>query len=334
MTAWVGRRRRPSRSRGGRLAWVLAVGVSALALWGMAGQDTSAASRAAGSPPAAAPRDPVSFQPGVRIDWQRLEVQVEARVVLRSGALEFLACWPGKEHESIVRCEAAAAHVYMALGLIGLMPGHPPIWEAQIGEYGAPAGDLVDISFRWEEDGRTGTADAYDWLREVEYGRRPVGRPWVFAGSQRRPDGTLSTEVSGVGVALVDFPDGLICVSRRHASRNAELWVEAETAGIPREGTVVQMILRGAAARVQRVRLDFRGAIWVNDRYCSAVDLADLVGLARQRASGYAQQIDVVGTLESDVRRVQRALAEAGVPEDGLVFVRATAPAGVPRRGG
>lgn len=259
---------------------------------------------------------------------------VAARVVLRAGALEFLACWPGKEHESIVRCEAAAAHVYQALGLIGLVPGHPPVWDPDSDRYGEPTGDLVDISFRWSEDGRAQTADAFAWLREVEYARTLLARPWVFTGSLRLPDGTLSADATGVGIALVDFPDSLIALSRHHSSRNAELWVEANPgapgAAIPPEGTPVQLVLRPAAAPggtgfqpVGEVVLDFRGVAWVNGRYCSALDLADLVRLARRLDPGYVQTIVVCGVLRSDESRLGQALLDAGVPAAAIRFRRA-----------
>jgi hypothetical protein len=268
-------------------------------------------------------------------------VCVAARVVLRAGALEFLACWPGKEHESIVRCEAAAAHVYQALGLIGLVPGHPPGWDPDSDRYGEPAGDLVDISFRWNEDGRAQTADAFAWLREVEYARAPLARPWVFTGSLRLPDGTLSADATGVGIALVDFPDSLIALSRHHSSRNAELWVEANSgapgAAIPPEGTPVQIVLRPAAAPggtgfqpVGEVVLDFRGVAWVEGwggrparQYCSVPDLADLVRLARRLDPDYVQTIVVRGALRSDESRLGQALLDAGVPAAAIRFRRA-----------
>ena len=287
----------------------------------------------AGHSPARAADGPVYFQPGVSIDWSRHEVQVQARVVLRRGALEFLACWPGKEHESIVRCEARALHVYMALGLIGVTPGHPPLWDGETGGYAAPSGDLVDISFQWDEAGQPRRADAYDWLREVEYGRTPLPRPWVFAGSLRRADATLSSDASGVGVALVDFPDSLLCFSRRYPSRNEVLWAEAREEAIPSVGSAVRMVLRGAEPRRPRVRLDFRGAIWVNERFCSPADLADLLQLARQLEPAYVPVIELDGTLESDVRRVQRVFAQAGIPAGGVDFRCATPRAGAPGHG-
>ena len=280
------------------------------------------------NPPSAATRPSpaagqlTAFQPGVWIDWQQREVHVQARVVLRSGALEFLACWSGKEHESIVRFEAAAGHVYQALGLIGLVPGHPPVFDSETGRVGPPAGDLVDISFRWAQDGQTHTADAFDWLQELEYGRAPLPRPWVLAGSLRLPDGTLSADATGVGIAVVDFPDSLICYSRRFSSRNSELWVVANTPAIPPEGTPVRIVLRPARPRPHRAALDFRGEMWLDGRYCSPADFADIVELSRRLDPAYVQPIIVQGTLRSDERRLRRALEAADLPAEVCRFVR------------
>ncbi len=260
------------------------------------------------------------FQPGVWIDWPGRAVHVEGRVVLRAGALEFLACWAGKEHESIVRCAGAAAHVYQALGLIGLTPGHPPHWDEESQTCTPPTGDLVDIAFEWTADGRPCSADAFDWLREVEYGRRPLPRPWVFAGSVRLPDGTLAADASGAGVALVDFPDSLLCLSRGHSSAGPELWVAADSAAIPPVDTPVRMALRPAAARSYEVRLDFLGTIRIAGRYCAADELADLLLLNRQLDPAYEQEIVTQRTLRSDVRHVRDSLRRAGLPPEAVRF--------------
>jgi hypothetical protein len=289
------------------------------------------------------PSAPVAFQPGIAIDWQDRTVYVAARVVLRRGALEFLACWPGKEHESILRCEAAAAHVYQALGLAGLVPGRPPQWNPDANRYRDPVGDLVDISLSWNQDRQMHTADAFTWLREIEYARPPLSRPWVFAGSVRLPDGTLASDATGVGIAVVDFPDSLIALSRHHSSSNAELWVEANTPAIPPVGTRVQIVVRPARRRSYDVMLDFRGALWVTagnppepeaparstthtaqeqwHRYCSPPDLADLVRLARQLDPDYVQTIEVQGALHADEAALRHALLDAGVPDTALRII-------------
>ena len=305
----------------GAMALVLLLGMlSACARAPSAPASTQAAAPAA-SQPATAPHGPVLFQPGVWIDWRRREVHVQGRVVLREGALEFLACLAGKEHESIVRIEAAATHVYLGLGLIGLTPGRPPAWDRQTERYRPSAGDLVDITLVWQHDEQARTADACDWLRETEYARVPASRPWVFAGSLRAADGSLSSDSTGVGIAVADFPDSLLCLSREHTSRNSELWVEANTPAIPPVGTPVRLVLRPARWHARRATLDLRGVLWVDGRYCSAADFADLIGLDRQLDAKFVQTVTIEGALRSDAAAMRRALLAAGVPEDALRFV-------------
>ena len=270
------------------------------------------------SQPARRPAGAVPFQPGVQIDWQNRAVLVGSRVVLRHGPLEFLACRPGKEHESVLRLEASAAHIYLALGLIGLTPGHPPSWDEPRGEYGPPTGDLVEIACEWDFNGRHHSVTASTFLREIEYARTPIPRPWVFAGSLRLRDGSLAADRSGVGIALVDFSDSLLSLSRGFPSRYGELWAKANTPAIPLIGTPVRLILRPARLRAYRVNLDFRGQVFVDGHYVRPADLADLLKLARQLDPDYVQVINAHATLHGDVVRLQQMLVKLGLPSEAV----------------
>ncbi len=263
------------------------------------------------------------FQPGVAIDWTLPAVYVDGHVVLRQGPIEFLACRPGKEHESIVLLDAAATHIYLALGLIGLTPGHPPEWDEARGRFGPPAGDLIDLTIEWEDGGRRHSAAGFEWLRELEFARTPIDRPWVFAGSRRLRDGMLSADRSGEGIAVVDQPDSLLALSRNHVSRDAELWALANTAAIPPMHTPVRIVLRPAKPRTHEMRVDFRGAVFVDQRYAHPEDVADLINLARRLSPDCVQPIRLEGTLPADLARLQSTLAGAGVPGDALRFVGA-----------
>lgn len=263
---------------------------------------------------------PAPLAPGVSIDWGQPAVLVDSEVVLRRGPVEFFACGRGKEHESILRLNASATHIYMALGLIGLNPGHPPVWDDAIGDYGRPAGDLLDITCEWEEDGQSRSADAFEWLREIEFSRRPISRPWVFAGSLRLADGTLAAEQSGAVFAVVDFPDSLVGQTGRHSSSNPELWLEAATDRIPPLGTPVRLVLRPARPREYKVEVDFRGEAFVEGHYVAPAQLADLLLLARQVEPGRVQSLNLIGVLRADEERLRRELAAAGCAEDFVRF--------------
>jgi hypothetical protein len=299
---------------------------------GLCLSDAIGQSRPQPSPPSRPASQPASsgvrpFQRGVAIDWTQPAVYVEGRVVLRRGPLEYLACFPGKEHESIVLLEAAATHIYLALGLIGLEPGHPPQWDEQRGRFGPPTGDLVDVGVEWDEGGQRRTAFGFQWLHEYEYARQPIDRPWVFAGAQRLPDGTLSADHTGDGLALVDKPDSLLALSRSHVSRNAELWVGANTSEIPPLDAPVRVVLRPARRRAHEIRVDFRGAAFVDGRYARREDVVDLIRLAHRLSPDSVQTVVLDDTLRSDVARLRDVLAAANVAARAVRLVRpASAP--------
>ncbi len=261
------------------------------------------------------PAIPARFAPGVAIDWPRREVRVDATVVLRRGPLEFLACFPGKEHESIVRFDASAEHIYQALGLIGLTPG-----RAATQPGAAPAGDLLDIDVEWGDAGATRRTPAHEWLRGVEYGRPPTAVQFVFLGSSVLPDHTLTAGQTGEGVALVDFSDALIGVTRRGSSRSGELWVEANADRIPAADSKVVLIFSAARPVELAVRIDFRGVIHINDAPASAADVADLLTARRRLEPRFRLTIRVDDALSTDVARVRSALVANGAPVDAFEF--------------
>lgn len=289
--------------------------------WGYVLLLALAGARSSAQPPASQPArsGPVQFAPGVWIDWQQRAVELDTHVVLREGPLEFLACFGGKEHESILRFEGSAAHIYMALGLVGLTPGHPPVPDDS-GEFAAPEGDLVELSLRWEAEGLLRTADAWTWLATAEYGRPPMARPWIFAGSLRLPDQTLAADQTGVGVALVDFPDSLLCMSRRYPSRYGALWAEANAAAIPPVGTPVRLVAKAAAPRTRKLHLDHRGAAWVDGRCCDPAELLDVLLLELRLAPGAVFTVETRGTLDADVNAARQALHVGGVSDAALRF--------------
>lgn len=309
-----GHHRRPLTPVGGRRLFALCAALGLVLL--------VAVCRAGDPPPASAPQTgPRPFQPGVLIDWHAPAVIVECEVVLRRGSLEFLACLSGKEHESILRLGGSATHIYAALGLIGLNPGHPPVWDPASQSFSRPAGDLVSITCEWEQDGQRRVATAGEWLREIEYARPVLDRPWVFAGSVRRDDGLLAADRSGVGIALVDFPDSLLSLSHAYPSQLESLWAAARTEVIPPAGTPVRLVLRPAQPQSWRLELDFRGELSVDGRFATVADVADLLRMGRQLAPDSVNEIAVHGALAADVRRVREGLLAEGVPADAFRLV-------------
>jgi hypothetical protein len=291
-------------------------------------------SRPATTRPASSNRVPAKkhgeFQPGVTIDWKEKCVRVDARVVLREGPIEFLACRPGKEHESILLLEGTATHIFMALGLIGLTPGKPPSWDEQARRSIPASGDLIDVTIEWQKRDGLRRANAFEFLLDAEYGRPPISRPMVFTGSVALKDGSLAADHTGAAIALVDFGDSLVSLSRGHVERTSELWVLCNTPAIPELHTSVTVVLRAAIPQVHSMTLDFRGDLYVNGRYATLADAADLIDLARRSKRDHVQAIIVEGAMRADIRRVEAALRRFAVPEAAFRFEPSRTPASAP----
>jgi hypothetical protein len=233
--------------------------------------------------PAASQPHVVQFQPGIRINWTQRQVEADFTVVLREGAIEVFACCPRqREYESIVRMEARPTHLYQAMGLIGLTPGHPERLDDQ-GNFVPATGDPVDVGVRYERVGVTRREPIEAWMEPAE-GHASLGRlPWVFAGSIPLEDGKhLAADVEGTVVAVVDFPTSLIALPEHHTDRNEELWLRPRTAQIPPVGTKGQLIIRAAPLRL---RLEAGGRLRSGERTITRDELARTVA---ERLAGNA----------------------------------------------
>jgi hypothetical protein len=200
------------------------------------------------SPPAPTSRpsgNSVEYQPGLLIDFARRQVEIESRVVLREGLLELLACSAHtKEHESILVTRPRPLHIYQALGLIGLTPGHPAAWDEQQERRIPPTGDELTIHILYEQDGRPVEVDAWDWLKDLSTGGAAAPRPWLFTGSLFSPrDGSFAADYDGNVISVVDFGTELIGLSEFHSADNNALWLAAFTDRIPPIGTPCTLIV-------------------------------------------------------------------------------------------
>jgi len=254
------------------------------------------------------------FQPGLRIDWQRQQVLVAGRVVLRRGPLEYFACRPGKEHESIVLIEPAATHVCMALGLVGLVPGRPPRWDEARQRWIAPTGDQVDVLVLYEQLGRWRCVDAWEWMLAGEPPRTPLSQPWVFSGSLTQPDGQLLADRDGDFLAVVDKPAALLCLADAHTDANDQLWCVANPERIPPTGTRVWLVLRAARPREWQITLAADGKLTLDGRPISAKRLATLLQRRWRLTERRPAVIQTPRGLHQAGRELGRRLIELGAP--------------------
>ena len=216
-----------------------------------------------------------TFAPGVRIDWTTRTVELDARVVLRRGPLELFACTPGtREHESIVTVRTGPAHIYQALGLIGLEPGSPVRFDRKRERYLPPTGEALEILVRYEKDGLQRTAPIERWMTDVARRRQPESIPWVFAGSRVLDDGRLGARTDGTIVCVVDFGTALVAIGSLHTSDNEALWLAANTEEIPPVRTECTLLIRARVPERIEAELARDGTLHLAGAVLSSDDLA------------------------------------------------------------
>lgn len=257
------------------------------------------------------------FQDGVFIDWSKRQVELAGEVVLREGQLELFACSPNsKEHESIVRVLCQPMHVFQAMGLIGLTPGKPPLYNNRTKEIMPATGERLDILVRWTARGQTHTVPIWEWIHSKKKDQQAVPIEWVFSGSMVTPEGPLLADFDGTVITVVDFESALVSVPASHTSSNESLWLDAYTEKIPPVDTPVTVILK--AARGLRVEMDRFGGLQLNG---APTSLREVVAAGRQQASeqgdGPSTAVIRYGPEISSIQAEQLAMSlrRAGVAE-------------------
>lgn len=213
-------------------------------------------------------RDVQEFQTGLLLDWSNRSVEISAKVVLRKGPLELLACsLRSKEHESVLATIPRPLHIMQAMGLMGLEPGAPMRYDPESERASVPTGESLELRIRYRDGGLEFTVPAEFWLREIKSGKSPDPLPWVFSGSRNLSDGRFAADVDGTVAAVVDFDTSLISVGALHSADNDSLWLEANTEAIPALGTECRLIVRGTRERgkVLRARLDEVGSLHLGE---------------------------------------------------------------------
>lgn len=192
----------------------------------------------------------VDFQPGIRIDYRMPQVEVDAEVILRTGELELFAYSRAptpKEHETILKMQVKAEHIHLALGLIGLVPGNPVLYDWESGVTTPARGDPVNVFVRFERDGKQIEQSACDWMFDLER-RAPMAKThWLFTGSRRDEKGRFAADVEGTVVTVVNFDTSVLSLPESHSDSDTMLWLAARTEVIPETGTKVTLVLRPAA---------------------------------------------------------------------------------------
>ena len=220
-----------------------------LAYGAMAQNGESAPVQPASRPTATSQAGKILKFPGLLADLDKRRIVMDTEVCLTEGSLELLVCaWNTKEHESILRTHAKAAHLHAALLALGLTQGIAAHWTApnDDGKLIPPRGPELKITLRWkDQQGAQMESDAANWISAGE-NRKPLPiSKWVFVGSEISPNGEYVADNANYGhiISVSNFPDTVIDVPFESTDKDAELVFAANTKSIPPKGTAVQVVI-------------------------------------------------------------------------------------------
>lgn len=222
---------------------------------------------------------PKEYADGVRIDWQRRFVELDARVVLREGPLELLACSPiTREHESILTVRARPRDVFHALGLLGVEPGSPPVFDPRAERTLPARGESLDIRIRCDAPGHEKPVAATRWLKDNQTGKALDAILWVFSGSRSTAEGRFLADMEGTVICVVDFDTAVISPATSHTSDNNALWLSANTEAIPPVGTACILSIQSLErSETHQVELDDRGRTTFEGRVLEPAEIARMI---------------------------------------------------------
>ncbi len=266
--------------------------------------------------PGEVPTGVKEFQPGVSIDWTHKTVEVGAKVVLKGGSIELLACSARtKEHESILVVKPRPLHVMQAMGLVGLEPGSPTRFDAEKQQGTVPTGERLSLFVRFRDGDVEYTAPVEYWLREVKSGKSADPLPWVYSGSRNLGDGRFAADVDGTVAAVVDFSTSLISIGALHSADNEGLWLEANTEAIPPIGTDCTLLIRGEkiSRKVVRLTLDVEGKPRLGELSLSMEQVLNRLKEPPADGSATSLEVDAGASAPAHIASFVRSLVESGI---------------------
>ncbi len=212
---------------------------------------SDAAARAAPTPPSDAAQ--AASWPGIHVDRERRQIDLDGYVVLREGEwLELIACSPGtREHEAILAITARPSHIHLALLSLGLTPGHP-IQSREEGDGFAivpPRGPAIDLFFVVDRDGTPREVPVHEWVIDQQNDRPMPPTPFLFTGSafvEHEGQTLYMADLGGSVVSLVNFGDDLITRSSIQTNQTDNAQWGTRTDAIPPLNTAVTLRLRPA----------------------------------------------------------------------------------------
>jgi hypothetical protein len=181
------------------------------------------------------------FQAGlVRLDKNSRTATFPAAVNLREETVEYAVVHKtGKTHESVLRTDARAHDVHLAMVLLGARP----VMTNSFGTDGKapPLGDRVLVRVSWTNSGARVSFAVEDLILNRETKQSMPRGEWIYNGSNFS-EGAFTAERDGSIISTHIDPDALIN-NPRPGRENDDLYVP-HAAKLPAIGTPVQITIK------------------------------------------------------------------------------------------
>lgn len=176
-------------------------------------------------------------------------LEVEGKVCLTDGILEFIAVEPGgRDYESIFTLNCKPSALQFAMLLIGCEAGALP----RNVEAGKKIGTRLGLEAEWQVDGKPRRVAVHELLIDRKTKKPPPPLVWIFTGSY------FTKDLQGRDLFIADAEEAFISLWWNPAIpinlagdygnpyRGDEQGFEVNTAAIPPQGTPIKFILRKA----------------------------------------------------------------------------------------
>jgi hypothetical protein len=185
-----------------------------------------------------------------------VRVGLACEVCLREGPLEVFLCKRGtKEHESIVRIDADASVIHLALKTAGAQSGTPTQFvdaKTEEPKWKAATGSKVGVIVHYTKGGKPLTHPAQEWIWDVKK-KAILPHGWVFAGSIVIKDPDSGREFYGANsgdiISISNFPYSMLEIPAEISKDDAQLTYEVKTDKVPPLLSKVWVILEPAVAK-------------------------------------------------------------------------------------
>jgi hypothetical protein len=169
-----------------------------------------------------------------------VRIGLACEVCLREGPLEVFLCKKGtKEHESIVRIDADAKFIHLALKTAGAESGTPTQFvdpKTEEAKWKAATGSKVNVLVHYTKGGKSFTHPAQEWIWDTKK-KAPMAHGWVFAGSIIIKDPDSGREFYGANsgdiISISNFPYSMLEVPAEISKDDAQLTYEVKTDKVP-----------------------------------------------------------------------------------------------------